>query len=130
MVADPELLSATALLTWVRAELLGAHPNLERGETSEMYREQLRVLDGALAQDPKYIEGRFYRGQLLKRSGYMAEALRDFELVLRLQPRHVDAKRELRLHHMREEKRRANKGLLRRIMSRPTPAWPIRSKRR
>lgn len=127
--ADEELLTAVALRAWVRAERLGTHPNLERGETSEQYVAQLDALDGVLTRDPKFIEGRYYRGQLLKRSGYVAEALRDFQVILTLNPRHLDAKRELRLYNLREERRKANKGFMRRLMSR-TPAWPLRHRPR
>jgi len=39
----------------------------------------------------------YYRGQLLKRMGKPASALAEFRMVLDLEPRHIDAAREVRL---------------------------------
>ncbi len=43
----------------------------------------------------------FYRAMLLKRLGQEANAMKDFKRALELNPRNVDATRELRLYNMR-----------------------------
>jgi tetratricopeptide (TPR) repeat protein len=43
----------------------------------------------------------FYRAQIYKRIGKADAALRDFRRVMELNPRNIDAAREVRLHRMR-----------------------------
>ena len=43
----------------------------------------------------------FWRGMLYKRLGKMDLATKDFKRVVDLNPRNIDAAREVRLHHMR-----------------------------
>jgi tetratricopeptide (TPR) repeat protein len=55
-----------------------------------------------LAKEPEYERALFYRGVLLKRSGLADKALRDFRLAATLNPKNLDAVREVRLHEMRK----------------------------
>lgn len=61
----------------------------------------VRALDKVLAGDPECVRALFYRGVLLKRVGRVDAAVRDFRRIVRLDPQHVDAQRELRLADIR-----------------------------
>jgi hypothetical protein len=54
-------------------------------------------LDKIIGGDSECVRALFYRGVLAKRGGRIDAAVRDFRSVLRLDPTHVDAQRELRL---------------------------------
>lgn len=114
---DPDLLRAMALQAWLQAEQLGGHPLLKPGEKSDKYDGQLRQLDRVLVRDPRFEKARYYRAQLRKRSGRVDEAMDDFRLVVRLNPRNIGAERELRLHEMRKRggffKRRISRSTMR-----------------
>jgi tetratricopeptide (TPR) repeat protein len=91
-----------ALHAWLRSQL---------GElvNSEHAAQIVAALDRAVLKDKDSVSIRFYRGQVNMRLGREDEALRDFRFVLRRDPNHVEAARELRLHQMRkrgEEKKR------------------------
>ncbi len=58
-------------------------------------------LDKIVAGDPDCVRALFYRGVLLKRMQRVDAAVRDFRRIVRLDPQHVDAQRELRLADMR-----------------------------
>jgi len=55
-----------------------------------------------LRGDPQYERALFYRGTLLKRSGRLEKAIRDFKLAAEINPKNLDAVREVRLHDMRK----------------------------
>lgn len=59
------------------------------------------ALDKVLTGDPDCVRALYFRGQVLKRSGKTDAALRDFKKAARLDPRHIDAEREIRIHEMR-----------------------------
>lgn len=59
------------------------------------------ALDKILAGDPDCERALFYRGQLHKRAGRVDAAMRDFQKVLRIDPKHAGAEREVRLGAMR-----------------------------
>jgi tetratricopeptide (TPR) repeat protein len=61
----------------------------------------LAALDKVLTGDPDCVRALFYRGQVLKRLGRVELAIRDYRKAVRLDPRHVDAQREMRIHEMR-----------------------------
>jgi len=52
-------------------------------------------------REPQYERALFYRGMLLKRSGRSDRAIRDFKLAAELNPKNIDAVREVRLYAMR-----------------------------
>lgn len=75
------------------------------GEASETeLRAGLALLDSAIKRD-LYTERTFYyRGLLHKRLGNLAGAFRDFTRAAQLDPKHIDAQRELRILEMRARK--------------------------
>lgn len=96
--ADPEDAEALALLTW---------SEIRAGETHEeaAIRTAILALDRAVNSDRYCERAHFYRGLLWKRLGNSQLAIRDFARVLVLNPRHVEATREVRIHEMREKRR-------------------------
>jgi hypothetical protein len=59
------------------------------------------ALDKVIAGDPECARAFFYRGLLHKRAGKMDAAQRDLRKATRIDPRHVEAAREVRLFEMR-----------------------------
>ncbi|HHH28531.1 MAG TPA: hypothetical protein ENK57_09315 [Polyangiaceae bacterium] len=98
---DRHHLNARALLAWLRAEAL-TPPRLRLGQTSMIYAESLEILDAVVREDPNLEKARYWRGQLLKRSGFLREAHADFKAVVSLNPRNVGAEREVRLFEARQ----------------------------
>ena len=72
--------------------------------------EAKRVIEEALKSRPKAVEGHFFLGQIYKAEGLNEEAEKCFHKVLELDPRHIEAQRELRLSTMRKEKGPDKKG--------------------
>ena len=66
------------------------------------YDDLIGMLDEVLRGDPQYEKALFYRGTLLKRAGKMDKAIRDFRLAADLNPKNIDAVREVRLYEMRK----------------------------
>ncbi len=62
----------------------------------------LKILDDAVEREPDNVRIRWYRGQLLKKAGNEARAMRDFKHIVNLKPHHVEALREIRLYEMRK----------------------------
>ena len=82
--------TARAVMAWCAAGAGNGSPALlERG---------LVALDRLLHGDPECVRGLYYRAQLELRLGLTDAALRDLRKIVRLDPRHLDAQRELRLH--------------------------------
>jgi tetratricopeptide (TPR) repeat protein len=86
--------AARALLAWCA---LGAGTNNDR----EVLDRGLAALDKLLTGDPDCVRALFYRAQLLMRTGNSNAALRDYRKIIRIDPRHVDAQREVRLSEIR-----------------------------
>jgi curved DNA-binding protein CbpA len=99
--ADPEQPDHIALLVWIQAQRRATPPPLREGAVSTHYDDLIKILDVVLAKEPRYERALFYRGTLLKRSGRLERALADFRLVAEINPRNIDAAREVRLHEMR-----------------------------
>lgn len=94
--ADPEDSEAQALVAW--ASTLA-------GEASEdTLRAALTVLDKAVNRDRQCERAHYYRGMVHKRLGGNAAAFRDFTRVVNLNPKHIDAQREIRIFEMRARK--------------------------
>jgi hypothetical protein len=87
---------ARAALAWCAAGAGNASP--------EAMEAALVAIDKVVDGDPECSRALFYRGQIAKRLGRTESALRDFKKVARLDPRHVDAQREVRLHDIRARK--------------------------
>jgi hypothetical protein len=67
--------------------------------------EALDHLNRAIDANPKAETALFYRGTVLKRMGHHAKAVSDFRRVVELNPKNLDASREVRLHEMRNQSR-------------------------
>jgi len=90
---DPEQVDYGALLSWIRATQPGA--------TTAVTTESIEALTGFLAREPNHQRSLWYRGVLLKRLGNEPRAMQDFRKLLELDPKHLDATREVRIFEMR-----------------------------
>lgn len=91
---DPEQADYMALLTWLDAhkpEWLGREKTLEK----------IAILDRCIKKNPHSERAYFYRGMLYKRIDEGSKAVKDFKKVAEMNPRNLDAMREVRLHNMR-----------------------------
>ena len=93
---DADDAEAHALAAWAQAHA-GEAPE-------ETLRAAIPPLDKAVQMDPHCERAFFYRGVLNKRLGVGSAAFRDFTRVVQLNPRHVDAQREIRIFEMRARK--------------------------
>lgn len=94
--SDPDDGEAQAMVAWAAARA---------GESDEdVLRAAIAKLDSAIKKDAQSERGYYYRGVLQKRLGNEPNALKDFQRALQLNPRHVDATREIRLIEMRSRK--------------------------
>ncbi|MBI4702729.1 MAG: DnaJ domain-containing protein, partial [Deltaproteobacteria bacterium] len=96
--ADPDQPEYHTFLAWIEAEKLGLP---QPGQEMRHYQKQLRALDKVIEKEPKYERALFYRAQLLKRRGEHEKAIEDFHKATALNPRNIDAAREVRLFKMR-----------------------------
>lgn len=103
--ADPEQGEYVALSLWIQSLKRGDPPALQEGKTSAFYKDIIDQLDVILKKEPNLERALFYRGTLLKRSGFEDKAIRDFRMVSQLNPKNIDAQREMRLFIMRREKK-------------------------
>jgi tetratricopeptide (TPR) repeat protein/HD-GYP domain-containing protein (c-di-GMP phosphodiesterase class II) len=87
---DPSQGEYIALYAWVCA--MGATPN--------KVNDAIDALSGVLRDDPSCERALLYRGKLYKRANKTTEALRDFETVLKANPKHREAASEVRLLRM------------------------------
>src|SRR5690606_36057223 len=101
---DPDQPEYLTLLAWVEAENKGPPAGLAEGQRSDHYRDQIRRLDEVIEREPSYERAIFYRGMLLKQSGHIDRSIRDFRQAAKLNPRNIDAKREVRLFDMRKQR--------------------------
>jgi tetratricopeptide (TPR) repeat protein len=90
------------LLVWIRAMRRGDPPELREGQQSSHFDDLIKHLDVILAKEQQFERALYYRGVLLKRSGRLDRALRDFRLAAQLNPKNLDAVREVRLFEMRQ----------------------------
>ncbi len=99
--ADPEQPEHITLLVWIQALRRPNPPALREGAITTYYDDLIKILDIVLSKEPRFERALFYRGTLLKRAGRHDKALADFRLVAEINPRNIDAAREVRLHEMR-----------------------------
>lgn len=102
-LADPDQPAYTALLVWIQA-LQRPAPAVEDGKTTPAYDDLITTLNQLLNKEPSFERALFYRGVLYQRSGHMEKAFKDFSKALELNPRNIDAAREVRLYKLRNEK--------------------------
>jgi curved DNA-binding protein CbpA len=91
---DPQQAEYLALQVWLEAQ----KPANQGAAPAEGY---IRRLTAAIAMNSNCERAYFYRGMLAKRVQRDAEAIKDFRRAYDLNPRNVDAQREVRLAEMR-----------------------------
>jgi tetratricopeptide (TPR) repeat protein len=99
--ADPKQAEYLALLAWIEATKPGHSSDQETVG-------QIEKLTQAIELNEKCERAYFYRAMLYKRLGNSSLAMKDFRVVVELNPRSVDAQRELRLFTMRGGKVETN----------------------
>lgn len=109
--AEPGNAEYLALHAWLRAQL---------GELSSPSAAEhiLAALDRAVLKQRASAQIRFLRGQVLKRMGRDEDAFKDFRFVLRTEPSHIDAAREVRLYQLRKHKAAKKSGVFARLFLR------------
>jgi DnaJ-domain-containing protein 1 len=108
--ADPEQPEYRTMLAWIQCHRLGNPPDDEE-QRAVFYQAQLDTLDAVIEKEPHFERALFYRAELLKRCGLLDRAMRDYRDVVRLNPRNIDAAREVRIYSMRAKKEEDKKGL-------------------
>jgi tetratricopeptide (TPR) repeat protein len=91
---DPEQADYLAMVTWLdsqRPEWIGREKTLEK----------IAVLDRCIKMNANSERAYFWRGMLYKRIDETHKALKDFKKAGELNPRNLDAMREVRLHNIR-----------------------------
>lgn len=91
---DPEQVDYMALYTWLEAQLPQWH-------SKEKTQEKIAILDKCLQKNPNCERAYFYRAMLHKRNEDNRKAIQDFKKVAEMNPRNLDAAREVRLYNMR-----------------------------
>lgn len=77
--------------------------NLHADSKEVPFDDMLKSLNIALDDNSKHERAHYYKGLILKRMGKTKEALAHFKLTLQINPRNVDAAREIRLATLRKE---------------------------
>jgi tetratricopeptide (TPR) repeat protein len=91
---DPEQSEYLAMLTWLDAqkpEWVGREKTLEK----------IAILDRCIGRNANSERAYFWRGMLFKRIDETSKAMKDFKKAAELNPRNLDAMREVRLHNIR-----------------------------
>jgi tetratricopeptide (TPR) repeat protein len=91
---DPEQADYLAMVTWLDAqkpEWVGREKTLEK----------IAVLDRCIKLNANSERAYFWRGMLYKRIDDTSKAMKDFKRAAELNPRNLDAMREVRLHNIR-----------------------------
>ncbi|MDB4943012.1 MAG: repeat/DnaJ domain/tetratricopeptide repeat protein [Labilithrix sp.] len=91
---DPEQADYFAMVVWLDAqkpEWIGREKTLEK----------VALLDRCIKTNPNSERAYFWRGMLYKRADDPSKALKDFKRAAELNPRNLDAMREVRLFNMR-----------------------------
>jgi tetratricopeptide (TPR) repeat protein len=82
----------------------------------------IQMLERAISMSDRCEKAYFWRGLLYKRLGKNDAAVRDFRRAADLNPRNIDAVREVRLYHMRGGRRSSNPPATKRAS--PSPPKP------
>jgi len=91
---DPEQADYLAMITWLEAqkpEWVGREKTLEK----------VAVLDKCIKMNANSERAYFWRGMLYKRIEETSKSMKDFKKASELNPRNLDAMREVRLHNIR-----------------------------
>lgn len=91
---DPDQADYLAMMTWIEAQ---------RPEWSgrEKTLEKIAVLERCIKKNENSERAYFWRGMLYKRIDEPSKAIKDFKKAMDLNPRNLDAAREVRLHNIR-----------------------------
>ena len=102
--ADPEQPEYIALQAWIQAQRMSDDLPADADARSTYLARQLNLLNRVLEREPDFERALYYRGEILKRAGFHAKAIRDFRKCIRLNPHNIAAAREVRLHDKRNKK--------------------------
>lgn len=91
---DPSQPDYLAMLAWLVAQK-------PENQSADKTLESIKMLDRAVALSELCEKAYFYRGMLYKRLHRGDMAAKDFKRVVEMNPRNIDAAREVRLQHMR-----------------------------
>ena len=94
LAMDPDQADYIALLAWVLAQ----RPDAQSPEATQA---RIADLDSAIKLNERCERAYFYRAMLYKRHNRINLAFADFKKVADLNPKNIDAQRELRLSDMR-----------------------------
>ncbi|HEY4014956.1 MAG TPA: DnaJ domain-containing protein [Polyangiaceae bacterium] len=94
----------------------------EENQTPERTIESIQMLERAISMNEMCEKAFFWRGMLFKRIGKNEQAVKDFRRAFDLNPRNIDAGREVRLYHMRGGRRSSKPPANKR--STPSPPKP------
>ncbi|MFT3927406.1 MAG: tetratricopeptide repeat protein [Myxococcales bacterium] len=95
MAKNPDEADCNALYGWVL--------HLMNPGESGPFDEMLRAFDRALSAHPKNERAHYYKGVVLKRVNRGEEATKHFQKAVEINPRNVEAAREVRLAEMRKD---------------------------
>jgi curved DNA-binding protein CbpA len=98
---DPTQPDYHALLAWLVSQKPENH-------SKDRTLSSIQMLDRAISMSDRCEKAYFWRGQLYKRIERNDLAVRDFRRAAELNPRNIDAVREVRLYHMRGGRRSSN----------------------
>jgi tetratricopeptide (TPR) repeat protein len=105
---DDAIAEVDSMLTLepTRADLYGLRAQVlfekhSKGEAEGLPRSVIDALKRALEIDPDEVRALFTRGLVCKRGGDARKALAYFKRVLKIDPKHLEAERELRLAKLR-----------------------------
>jgi tetratricopeptide (TPR) repeat protein len=98
---DPTQPDYHALLAW----LFALKPE---NQSAEKTKAAVQMLEKAIGMSERCEKAYFWRAMLYKRLGRADAAVRDFKRVVNLNPRNIDAAREVRLYRMRTGGRRTS----------------------
>ncbi len=91
---DPEQVDYMALHAWLEAQL-------PQWQSKEKTAEKIAILDKCIQKNANCERAYFYRAMLYKRNDEPRKAIQDFKRVAEMNPRNLDAAREVRLYTMR-----------------------------
>jgi len=94
LAVDQKQADYIAMMAWLQSQKPQRQDSVS---TQELVVELTRAISISQACERAY----FYRAMLLKRLGQETQAIKDFKRAMELNPRNVDAQREVRLFNMR-----------------------------
>ena len=112
--------SLTSLLAWAQAESMGDGD----GTRTDRYNRVLRTMRAVVNAHPTHARARERFARVLMKSGRVDASVRQFRILLSIEPDNVGAARELRLHELRL-RQRATRQLAMTSTLKPVRARPV-----